>query len=255
MQYCAHTTLFKNSSSLLEQSTFMFIEKSLEYQWYLMAFVLRVSIAQQITTDYSHSYCNGGHTAILINCLIEIKMRGSESQSQEAECTHVFRPTRPPQWVIYTDGNSKCLKCHSPVTITAYCSVHYRSSTSYWVEPIAERLIKLAQPFLRTSLQVLVLVSMTTANSPLIHALILNLVQYYYLYVMVNHLDTSPHSSNIVLQTHIFYNKIISIGIVFKPVMYWPVAGAHHCYKKSKETRSMQWLLFWNDITSYVAIL
>ena len=61
----------------------MFIEKSLEYQRYLMAIVLRVLIAQQITTDYSHSYCNGGHTAILISCLIEIKMRGSESQSQK----------------------------------------------------------------------------------------------------------------------------------------------------------------------------
>ena len=43
---------------------------------------------------------------------MHIKTHGSESRGQEeAACTWVFWPTRPLQWVVYTDGSSKILKC------------------------------------------------------------------------------------------------------------------------------------------------
>ena len=39
-----------------------------------------------------------------------IKTSGSELWGQEeAAWMHVFRPTRPLQWAIYTDGSSKTL--------------------------------------------------------------------------------------------------------------------------------------------------
>ena len=48
-----------------------------------------------------------------------IKTSGSESQGQEeAACTHVFRPMRPLQWVIYTYDRSIFLKCCSSAAIT-----------------------------------------------------------------------------------------------------------------------------------------
>ena len=44
----------------------------------------------------------------------------NESQGQEeAVYMHVFRPTQPLQWVIYTDGSSKFLKFYSSAAITA----------------------------------------------------------------------------------------------------------------------------------------
>ena len=55
-------------------------------------------------------YCNG----------YVIKMSDSESRGQEeAASTHVFRPMRPLQCVIYMDGRSKFLKCCSSAAITA----------------------------------------------------------------------------------------------------------------------------------------
>ena len=49
-----------------------------------------------------------------------IKTSGSESRGQEeAACIRVFRPMRPLQWVICTDGRSKVLKCCSSAAITA----------------------------------------------------------------------------------------------------------------------------------------
>ena len=59
--------------------------------------------------------------AIILNILLLLIMTsGSESLGQEeAACTHVFRSTRPPRWVIYTDDRSKFLKCYSSATITA----------------------------------------------------------------------------------------------------------------------------------------
>ena len=118
-----------------------------------------------------------------------IKTSGSESQDQEAAWAHVVRHMWSLQWVIYTDGNSKFLKCcSSATTYYSYCLVYYRSNTSYWVEPTVKQLIELAQPFLRTSRSViLVLISMAITDTRLTHPLILNLVQYYYFYVMVNH--------------------------------------------------------------------
>ena len=48
----------------------------------------------------------------------KIKTHGSESRGQEeAACMRVFWPTRPLQWVIYTDGSSKILKCCNSATI------------------------------------------------------------------------------------------------------------------------------------------
>ena len=47
-----------------------------------------------------------------------IKTHGSESRGQEeAACMRVFWPTRPLQWVIYTDGSSKILKRSNSATI------------------------------------------------------------------------------------------------------------------------------------------
>ena len=47
-----------------------------------------------------------------------IKTHGSESRGQEeAACMRVFWPTRPLQWVIYTDGSSKILKRCNSATI------------------------------------------------------------------------------------------------------------------------------------------
>ena len=77
-------------------------------------------------------------------------------------------------------------------------------------------MIKLAQPsYEPASPQVLVLISMMTANSHLTYTITLNLV-----YAMVNHpweyrLDMSPHSSYMILQTRTFNYEIISIGVVF----------------------------------------
>ena len=56
---------------------------------------------------------------------------------------------------------------------------------------------------------------MTTINTWLTYAIILNLVQYWYLYVMVNHpweyhLDMSPHSSCMVLQLTRLNTKLFS---------------------------------------------
>ena len=48
-----------------------------------------------------------------------IKTSGSESRGQEeAASTRVFRPMRPLQGVIYTDGRPKFLKCCSSAAIT-----------------------------------------------------------------------------------------------------------------------------------------
>ena len=50
-----------------------------------------------------------------------IKKSGSESCGQEeAACGHIFSPMWQSQWVTYTDGSSKFLKCCSPTTITAF---------------------------------------------------------------------------------------------------------------------------------------
>ena len=50
----------------------------------------------------------------------QIKTSSSESRGQEeAACIRVIRPMRPLQWVIYTDGRSKFLKCCSSAAITA----------------------------------------------------------------------------------------------------------------------------------------
>ena len=58
----------------------------------------------------------------------------------------------------------------------SYYLVYYRPSTCYWVEPTAKVSTESAYPFLRTSqsttLWVLVLISMTIANTQLTHALI-----------------------------------------------------------------------------------
>ena len=55
----------------------------------------------------------------------------------------------PLQWVINMDGSGKFLKCCSStamhITVT-----YYLVSTSCWVEPTAEGLIKSVLPFLRT---------------------------------------------------------------------------------------------------------
>ena len=49
-----------------------------------------------------------------------IKTSSSESRGQEeAESMRVFRPMRPLQLDIYTDGRSKFLKCCSSAAITA----------------------------------------------------------------------------------------------------------------------------------------
>ena len=52
--------------------------------------------------------------------MMHIKTSGSESWGQEkAACIRIFRPMWPLQWVIYTDGRSKFLKCCSSAAITA----------------------------------------------------------------------------------------------------------------------------------------
>ena len=64
---------------------------------------------------------------------------------------------------------------------------------------------------------------MTTINTWLTYAIILNLVQYWYLYVMVNHpweyyLDMSPHSSCMVLQLTRLNTKLFSYNSYFTPL-------------------------------------
>ena len=80
-----------------------------------------------------------------------IKTSSSEQRGQEeVASTCVFRPMRPLQCVIYTDGWSKFLKCCSSAAVTA-TAVYYRPSTTCCIELIAEQSIKLALPFLETS--------------------------------------------------------------------------------------------------------
>ena len=66
---------------------------------------------------------------VYIHDVRSIKMSSSESQGQEeAACTCVFRPKRPLQWVIYTDDQSKFLKCCSSAAVTA---IAYTGKTTY----------------------------------------------------------------------------------------------------------------------------
>ena len=77
-----------------------------------------------------------------------IKTHGSESRGQEeAACMRVFWPTRPLQWVIYTDGSSKILKCCN----SAIIAVLLTQLQSNWVESTSQRWNISAQPFWRTS--------------------------------------------------------------------------------------------------------
>ena len=67
-----------------------------------------------------------------------IKMSNSESQGQEeAAWTHVFRPTRPLPWVIYTDGSSKTLKYFNLAAIAAITKLlqAYHALTEYNQQP------------------------------------------------------------------------------------------------------------------------
>ena len=61
---------------------------------------------------------------------------------------------------------------------------------------------------------------MTRAKTQLSLVLIINLILFYYLYAMLDHpweyhLESSPHSYYMVLQTNTCYHKMISIGVVF----------------------------------------
>ena len=69
------------------------------------------------------------HINAYIMFLLGIKTHGSELQGQEeAACTHVFWPTQPLQWVIYTDGWSKIWKQSNSTTIAVFL-LNYRPST------------------------------------------------------------------------------------------------------------------------------
>ena len=93
--------------------------------------------------------CRVGKITLYIKVII--KMNGSELGGQEAACTHVFRPTRQLQRIIYMDGRSNFLKCLQLSRYYSYHLVYYRPSISYRVESTPEGSIKSAQPLLRTS--------------------------------------------------------------------------------------------------------
>ena len=60
----------------------------------------------------------------------KIKTHGSESRGQEeAACTHVFWPTRPLQWVIYTDGSTQILSRLTVVSREAKKKQHAHASS------------------------------------------------------------------------------------------------------------------------------
>ena len=116
-----------------------------------------------------------------------IKMSGSESWGQEEPaCIHNFRPTWPLQWVIYMDGSSKVLKCCSSASQSTsfgayFCNYHQHSTYIF------------INTYFRT-----VLIPLCCDESSL-------RISSWYL----------PPLFQMVLQTHIFNHKIISIGVVF----------------------------------------
>ena len=140
------------------------------YVYHITAFVISV---------LSSLVCICCNSQLVWLCLIEMSITESRSW-EEAACMHVFRPMQPLRWVIYPDSRSKFLKCC--IFRSCYYSyrlVYYRPSTSYWVEPTCEGLIKSTLSFLITSQSMsLALVFVTTAKTRLSHVLILNLVPY-----------------------------------------------------------------------------
>ena len=107
--------------------------------------------------------------------------------------------------------------------LSCYCSyplVYYKSSTSYWVEPKAKGSIKLTQPFLRArqsaifgthfhdhgqySTYTCINTWLTIILIPLCYGESSMRISSWYI----------PHSSYMILRTHIFKHKISSIGVV-----------------------------------------
>ena len=152
-----------------------------------------------------------------------IKTHGSESRGQEeAACMRVFWPTRPLQWVIYTDGSSKILKCCNSATSSfAYSITDLESSN--WLESTSHANDGIYRPNCSeepANPRFLMMVSVTTARTRVIYTMLVNCYITNTFYVMNDlcskfHPKWLCHCSSTAFQSRLLNRKIFNWQLLF----------------------------------------